>query len=73
MRPVSLRREVVGLVLAVVALDAVFVAIYFLAGLHHASSQIKVAFTTLWTLATLGVVIRGLSRVRRARVHRPSA
>lgn len=71
--PGSLRREVFGLVLAVLALDAAFVAIYFLAGLNSASSGIKVAFTAVWTLATLGVVIRGLSRIRSARVHRKSA
>jgi hypothetical protein len=68
----SLRREVVTLVLAVLALDAAFVAIYFLAGLGHASDGLKVAFTAGWTLATLAVVIRGLSRMRTARVHRKS-
>ena len=69
----SVRREALGLVLAVLALDAVFIAIYFLARLPRASSQIKVAFTVVWTLATLAVVIRGLSRVRHARVRRKSA
>ena len=69
----SLRREVLGLVLSVAALDAVCIALYFLAGLRHASDGVKVGFTALWTLATLGVVIRGLSRIRAARIHRKPA
>lgn len=68
----SVKREAFGLVLAVLALDAVFIAIYFLARLPQASSQIKVGFTVVWTLATLVVVVRGLSRMRSARVHRKS-
>jgi hypothetical protein len=69
----SVRWEAFGLVLAVVLLDAGFIAIYFLARLPRASSPIKVAFTIGWTLATLAVVIRGLSRIRAARVRRKSA
>jgi hypothetical protein len=57
----------VGLVLAV---DAIFVAAYFLGHLRHASDGAKVGFTVLWTLVTLAIVIRGLSRVRSARLDR---
>ena len=69
----SVKREAFGLVLAVLVLDAACIAIYFLARLPLASSQIKVAFTVVWTLATLAVVMRGLSRIRNARVRRKSA
>lgn len=69
----SVKGEALTLVLAVLAVDAVFVAIYFLAHLGHASDAIKVAFTAAWTLVTLAVVIRGLSRIRTARVHRKPA
>lgn len=69
----SVKREVVALVLTVIALDALCIAIYFLAGLDHASDGVKVVFTALWTLATLAVAIRGLSRIRSARVHRKPA
>jgi RsiW-degrading membrane proteinase PrsW (M82 family) len=62
------KREVLWLVVAVLAVDAMFVFAYFLASVRGASDPIKVAFTALWTLVTLGVVIRGLSRVRRARL-----
>jgi hypothetical protein len=65
----QLRREVLWLVVVVLAVDGVFAGTYFLARVRGASDPIKVAFTALWTLVTLGVVIRGLSRVRRARLN----
>jgi hypothetical protein len=70
--PASARREALTLVLAVLVVDAVFVAIYFLTQLRHASNGMKVAFTVVWTAITLAVVIRGLSRIRTARVERKS-
>ena len=57
----------VGLVLAV---DAIFVAVYFLADVERASDPVKVAFTVAWTLVTLAVVLRGLTRIRTARLNR---
>ena len=68
MKPV--RREVLWLVLAILIVDAVFVAGYFLAQIRQAEDTTKIAFTALWTLVTLAVVIRGLSRVRRTRLDR---
>jgi hypothetical protein len=65
-----LRREVLWLVLGVLAVDALFAGAYFAAGLRRAPDTSKIAFTAVWTLATLGVVIRGLSRIRRARLDR---
>jgi hypothetical protein len=62
-----MKRELLWLVGAVLLVDAVFVGAYFLGHLGNAADRTKVAFTALWTLVTLGVVIRGLSRVRRAR------
>jgi hypothetical protein len=63
-----LRREVLWLVVGVLAVDVVFVAVYFAAGVRTAPDTLKVAFTAAWTLVTLGVVIRGLSRIRRTRL-----
>jgi RsiW-degrading membrane proteinase PrsW (M82 family) len=65
---VSLKREVLWLLVAVLAVDALFVSAYFVGRVRGASDPIKVAFTALWTLVTLGVVIRGLSRIRKARL-----
>ena len=56
--------------IGILAVDAVFIAVYFLVRVREASDTTKVAFTALWTLVTLGVVIRGLSRVRRIRTDR---
>lgn len=69
MKPVGL--EVLLLVGLVLLVDAIFVAVYFLASLRVASDPAKLAFTAFWTLVTLAVVIRGLSRVRKARLVGP--
>jgi hypothetical protein len=66
----QLRKEVLVLVALVLLVDAIFVAAYFLGRLRSASDGGKLAFTAVWTAVTLGVVIRGLSRVRSARLHR---
>jgi hypothetical protein len=66
----SVRREALLLVLAVVAVDAVFIAVYFLTQVAHAARGVKLVFTVIWTLVTLAVVFRGLSRIHSARVHR---
>jgi hypothetical protein len=64
----GIRKEVLWLVALVLALDAVFVAIYFLGQVRSASDSAKLGFTVLWTLAVLMVAIRGLSRIRNARL-----
>jgi hypothetical protein len=61
-------REVLLLVGVVVLVDTIFVGVYFLADLPSVSDSAKLGFTVVWTLVTLGVVIRGLSRVRKARL-----
>jgi hypothetical protein len=66
----SVKREVVGLIGLVLLVDAVFIALYFLAGLDESSATVKVAYTAIWTFLTLLVVIRGLARVRSARLRR---
>jgi len=53
----------------VLALDAAFIAIYFLAHVRSASPTGKVLFTALWTLAILVIAVRGLSRIRSARLR----
>ncbi len=65
MKPVA--REALLLVGLVLLVDAVFVAAYFLGHLRALSDPAKLAFTLVWTLVTLVVVIRGLSRIRKAR------
>jgi hypothetical protein len=67
----GLRREMLLLVGLVLALDAVFVGVYFLASVRSASDSAKVIFTAIWTLAILVVAVRGLSRIRSARLRKP--
>jgi hypothetical protein len=66
----TIKREVLVLVGLVLAVDAVFVAVYFLADVELATDAAKVAFTVVWTVMTLAVVLRGLTRIRSARLHR---
>ena len=61
-------REVVWLVALVIALDALFIGIYFLGHVSGASDTTKLAFTVVWTLAVLIIVVRGLSRIRSTRL-----
>jgi hypothetical protein len=67
------RREVLLLVAMVLVVDLVFVAAYFAARLQTSSDSVKLGFTALWTLVTLGVVIRGLTRLRKTRINPPTA
>ncbi|MGH7497799.1 MAG: hypothetical protein ACREL3_02995 [Gemmatimonadales bacterium] len=62
-----LKREVVTLVVLVLIVDGLFIAGYFAANLVRASDLVKLIYTGLWTLITLIVVIRGLTRIRALR------
>jgi hypothetical protein len=63
----QLRREVLWLIGAVLVVDAVFIGAFVLGSFGSASNSVKLAFTAVWTLVLLAIVIRGLSRVRSAR------
>jgi uncharacterized membrane protein (DUF485 family) len=67
-----IRREVLSLIGLVVLVDLVFVAAYFAFAIRSASDSIKLGFTVVWTLVTLALVIRGLTRVRSARLEESS-
>ena len=61
-RPV--RRELLGLVLAVLLVDALFIGGYFLFHLQRAGTPAKIGYTAAWTAVTLLVVLRALARIR---------
>ena len=61
------------LVALVLVVDLVFVAGYFLGRIQSSSDVTKLMFTVAWTAATLAVVVRGLTRIRTARLGRKSA
>lgn len=62
-----MRRELLLLVLAVVLVDALFIAGYFLFRLERAADPLKVGYTAAWTAVTLLVVLRALTRIRSLR------
>jgi hypothetical protein len=66
----TVRHEALVLVGLVVAVDAVFIGVYFLAGVARTGDAAKVAFTVAWTAITLLIVLRGLTRIRSIRAHR---
>jgi hypothetical protein len=61
------KREVVKLVVLLLVVDGVFVGGSFAAGLVRASAAAKLGYTAVWTLVTLVVVLRGLTRIRALR------
>ena len=65
----ALRRELLALVAAVAAVDAAFIGLYGLVGLGRATGTARVLYTVGWTVATLLVVLRGLGRIREARLR----
>jgi hypothetical protein len=48
------------LVALVLAVDAVAIAIYFLANIRHADPTVQLLFVIVWTVVTLAVVVRGM-------------
>jgi putative Mn2+ efflux pump MntP len=70
---VTVQREALVLVGLVLAVDALFIAVYFGAAIERASDSVKIAFTVVWTVVNLAVVIRGLTRIRAARVNLPQS
>jgi hypothetical protein len=66
----AIRREVLVLGGLVLVIDLVFIAAYFLGSIDHSSNRTKLLFTIVWTVITLGVVVRGLLRIRQARLPR---
>ena len=65
----TLRREVLWLIGGVLLVDVAFAAAYFVADLRTTTDTAKLGFTVAWTLVTLAVVLRGLSRIRRLRLE----
>lgn len=61
------KRETLALVVLVLIVDGLFIGGYFAAGLVRASTAAKLGYTAAWTLVTMVVVLRGLTRIRAIR------
>jgi len=66
----ALRSAVLRLVVSVVVLDAVAIAVYYLADIPLRPTSIRYPFFGAWMLLILAVVLPGLHRIRVARVRR---
>ncbi len=64
------RREVLRLVGLVLLVDAIFLGVFFAAGLYNAAANVKLGFTIVWTAANVAAVVVGLNRIRGARSPR---
>lgn len=62
-----MKRELLLLVAAVLVVDALFIAGYFLFRLDAAGDPAKIGYTAAWTVVTLLVVLRALTRIRSLR------
>ncbi|MDF1506304.1 hypothetical protein [Roseisolibacter sp. H3M3-2] len=65
----ELRRHLMVMVLGVVAVHAVALALYYALDVEQRPAAFRRVFTGVWTVATLPVVLIGLSRVRAARLR----
>ena len=66
----ALRSAVLRLVISIVVLDAIAIAIYYLADIPLRPPSIRYPFFAAWMLLTLAVVLPGLHRIRGARIRR---
>jgi nitric oxide reductase large subunit len=64
--PVS-RKLLLTMVSLVVGLDAVSIALYYALGIPRRANQVQMAFVVVWTLATLGIVLVYMKRIRKLR------
>ncbi len=64
----ALRRAVLNLVIAVVVLDAIAMAIFYLTGIVHGPERTRWLFVIAWSIATAIVVAVLLRRVRAVRL-----
>jgi hypothetical protein len=62
----EMRRHLLVLIALVAAVDALAIAIWFLAGLRGRSGTVQLFFAIAWTVATLGVVVVSMRKIREA-------
>ncbi len=70
MASAALRSAVLRLAISIVVLDAIAIAIYYVADIPLRPPSIRYPFFAAWMLLTLVVVLTGLHRIRVARVRR---
>jgi predicted membrane protein len=66
----AMRRHLLEMIGLVIALDAITIGIFYAVGMRSRSRRVQLVFTAVWTVLTLLVVLRGMGRVRAARLSR---
>ena len=61
------RKLLLTLVVLVVVLDAVAIGTYYAFGLSQRPNQVRMAFTVVWAMITLAIVLVYLHRIRQIR------
>ena len=62
----AMRRHLVVMLVLVALVDAIAIAAWFLAGLRGRSGGVQLLFAIVWTVATLGVVVVSMRKIREA-------
>jgi len=65
----ELRRHLLHMVIGVVAVHAIAIALYYALDVPHRPPNFRRIFTGVWMVATLPVVLVGMTRVRAARLR----
>jgi hypothetical protein len=62
----AIRRQLVVMLALVAVVDAIAIAAWFLAGLRGRSGGVQLCFAIAWTVATFGVVVVSMRKIRQA-------
>ena len=65
----EIRRHLLHMVIGVVAVHALAITLYYALDVPQRPTNFRRVFTGVWMVATLPVVLVGLSRVRAARIR----
>jgi hypothetical protein len=63
----EMRRQLLIMIALVAAVDAVAIAAWFLAGIRGRSQGVQLFYAVVWTVATMGVVVISMRKIRDAR------
>lgn len=66
----AMRRHLIEMIALVVVLDAITIGIYYAVGMTSRAPRVQIAYTAVWTVLTLLIVLRGMNRVKAARLGR---
>lgn len=66
----EMRRQLLIMIALVAAVDVIAIAAWFLAGIRGRGQGVQLLYAILWTVATMGVVVVSMRKIRDARKKR---